>query len=213
MTDREKLENTCNFENHVIFTSKMEKGFKKWTKIIRNESSIIKRGFFSKEIIDFNELESLVLLDKKTCISFSDKVFTIFKDVDFIRFKENNPQNVCKKKKHVISTYSGSKKRKQAILKKQEEQKAIQEAEQNDKALQDNMVKDGKYIVCFNCKKTITEPTKLRRLENQFYCVTCRDEIIKGRKEAKPEKNGIDEALQELNEPEEELILGGEGEY
>ncbi|MDG6222540.1 MAG: bifunctional DNA primase/polymerase [Candidatus Bathyarchaeota archaeon] len=194
MLEKEKLENTCDLKKHVSLALEMEKGFKKWLEIIRNESYQLKRNFFINEDISLEELSSLILTDKNSSILFADNVFTIFKDVDFIRFKENKPKNVCKRKKHVFSRISDEEQQ-ERIKKKQEEQRIIQEAERNDKELEANTVRDGKYIVCFNCKKTVTDPTKLRRLDNQFYCVTCRDAILKGRNKVKEEKNPIDEII------------------
>jgi len=48
----------------------------------------------------------------------------------------------------------------------------------------DSVLGDGNLPVCFNCRKTIYDRNQLCNLDGQFYCKTCRDNILSQRKEA-----------------------------
>lgn len=44
---------------------------------------------------------------------------------------------------------------------------------------------DGTLPRCYDCKKTIHDHNKLTNLDDQFYCVSCRNKILNGRKKTK----------------------------
>lgn len=110
LKNAEILENVGKIENPQDLLHKIEKDFKSWKKNIGKDNEIkIKKNFTHNSNISLDELESLLFVDEKNCLSYYANLFNDLKNPDLEPDSKIETKNCLKPKKPLISTNSKKK--------------------------------------------------------------------------------------------------------
>ncbi|MBN2260472.1 MAG: hypothetical protein JW702_07995 [Clostridiales bacterium] len=107
LKNAEILENVGKIENPEDLLFKIEKGFKLWKKNIgSNNDILLKEKINSESEISLDDLERIILVNKKNVLSYSENVFNDYNKPELTSDSKNNPKKSLKMENQTFSTNS-----------------------------------------------------------------------------------------------------------